>query len=183
MTQLRMEKDDLENVPHIPVPPGYLLRNYREGDEAGIGRVYAGASLGNETAEDVRRRIITHECFKPERLFVIEHAGELVGTSAAWIEAEADPGVGYLHMIGVVPEHRGKRLGAILTIAAIRYSRSEGFTRQRLSTDDWRDAAICLYLDLGYYPLLVDEAHRARWEILARKLDHVSALARAKVLR
>ena len=182
MSQLRLEKDDLENVPRIVVPTGYVLRNYREGDEAGIGRVYAAAGLEEGSVESVRRRIIAHPCFTPGRLFVIEHAGEIVGTAAAWIEAENDPGVGYLHMIGVMPEHRGKRLGAILSIAAIEYTRNEGFTRQRLSTDDWREAAIRLYLDLGYYPLICDETHPARWAALAEKLDRMNAVALGRVL-
>lgn len=182
MSQLRMEKSDLDNVSVVPLPEGYLLRNYRKGDEAGLGRIYAASSLGCETADLVRERVIGHPCFRPERLFVIEHAGELVGTGAAWL-VEDDPGAGYLHMVGVLREYRGKRLGAALTVAAIGYTRAEGFSRQQLDTDDWRVPALRLYLDLGYYPLYWDDTHPERWEAVAKAVERPGALVRAKDLR
>ena len=181
MSQLRLEKDDLDNVPTIALSAGYQLRSYREGDEEGISRIYAASQLGNETSEIVRTNILSAPCFRPERLFVIEHDGELVGTAAAWIESrEPDLDVGYLHMVGVKPEHRGNRLGAILTIAAIGYTRQEGRHRQRLLTDDWREAALHTYLGLGYYPLIVDETHPERWRAIAEKFGRPDILERAK---
>ena len=81
MSQLRMEKSDLDNVPVVPLPEGYVLRNYREGDEAGLGRVYAASSLGCETAELVRKRVIDRPCFTPARLFVIESTARI---TVAW---------------------------------------------------------------------------------------------------
>jgi mycothiol synthase len=182
MPQLRLEKDDLDNVPLIPVPDGYRLRTYREGDEVGIARIYAASNLCYGIVEDVLENMIRQPCFTPERLFVVEYAGKLVGTAAAWIES-GNPGVGYLHMVGTLPEHRGRRLGAILTVAAIGYSRNEGFMRQQVATDDWREPALRLYLDLGYYPLITDETHPARWEAVARKLGRPDILTRMKILR
>lgn len=182
MSQLRLEKDDLEHVPVIPLPEGYVLRTFREGDEVGIARVYAESMLGNETPEAVRKTIMEHPCYTPQRVFVVEHAGTLAGTAAAWI-ANGNPGVGYLHMVGTLPEHRGRRLGSILTIAAIEYSRNEGFTRQQLATDEWREPALRMYLDLGYDPLITDDTHPARWEALVEKLGRPEILAHARDAR
>ncbi len=175
MFQLWMEKSDLDAVPQIPVPAGYHLRTFRTGDEKALAGVYAAADLGTTTAEEVRKRMINHPCFKPERIFVVDYDGGVVGTSAAWIE-QNDPGVGYLHMVGVLPEHRGRRLGALLAVASIGYTRQEGFAAQRLFTDDWRAPAIHLYLNLGYYPLLYEGAELERWETLARRLGRPDAL-------
>jgi GNAT superfamily N-acetyltransferase len=181
MSQLRLEKDDLDNVPDIPLPEGYAIRTYRPGDEVGIARIYGACSLGEGTIDQVQQGILSAPCFKPERVFVAEHVSELVGTAAAWIDASCnDPSAGYLHMVGVLPEHRGKRLGAILTIAALRYSRSEGFTRQQIATDDWREAALRTYLDLGYYPLIRDDTHIARWAVVSDKLARPEIYARMK---
>ena len=178
MSQLLMEKNDLDHVPRIPVPEGYTLRTFGEGEEAGLSRVYTAASLGNETAEDVRKNILQHPCFKPERLFIIEHSGTLAGTAGAWREPH-DPDVGYLHMVGLLPGHRGKRLGAILIVAAIDYTRNEGFDRQRLLTDDDREPALRLYAGLGYRPVYADESHPERWRTVAEKLARPELLARA----
>lgn len=174
-----MEKSDLENIPDLPLPEGYALRTYREGDEGGIGRVYEAAGLGNTTAEEVRLKMIEDLCFTPGRLFVVERDGQLVGTAAAWRHAQ-DPDAGYLHMVGLLPEHRGKGLGALLVVSAIRYTRQEGFRAQRLDTDDWREPALRLYLDLGYYPLCVDETHPARWQLLAARLNRPEILMRVR---
>lgn len=179
MSQLVMEKGDLAGVPEPALADGYVLRNYREGDEAGLSRVYTAAFLGCETEEDVHEKMVAHACFTPARLFVLENKGHVVGTAAAWLEA-TDPGAGYLHMLGVIPDHRGKGLGKALTVATLHYTRDEGFTRQRLLTDDWRVPALCLYLGLGYYPVYTDDTHPERWEAIAEKLDRPEVVARAK---
>jgi mycothiol synthase len=173
-----MEKKGLDNLPVIPMPDGYTLRSYRPGDEEDLARIYEGSDLGSATAEKVRANVLGHPCFRPERILVVEREGQVVGTAAAWSEP-TDPGVGYLHMVGVLPEHQGKRLGKLLTVEAIRFSRNEGYDTQRLVTDDWRDAAIRLYLDLGYIPLLTHPTHRARWEALGRRLNRPTILEHA----
>ena len=177
-----MEMAGLADVPDIPVPDGYVLRNFRNGDEAGLARVYCDSRLDKDTVEIVRRDILGDPCFKPERVFVLEFDGQLVGTASAWL-AEDESDAGYLHMVGVLSEHRGKRLGALLTCAALRYTRSEGFDTQRLLTDDWRTDAIHLYLKLGYYPLLADDSHPARWEAIGQKLNYPGILARSRRMK
>ncbi len=181
MSQLKMEKKGLSDLPEIAVPEGYVLRHFQPGDEAGMGRVYEVSELGNSTVEAVRKTILENPCFRPERVLIIEHEGDVVGTAAAWLEPR-EPEVGYLHMVGVLPEHRGRQLGKILTVAAMAYSRDEGFEVQRLVTDDWRDGAVHLYLDLGYDPLLTDSTHRRRWEKLAQRLNRPDILERAREL-
>jgi mycothiol synthase len=173
-----MEHPDLSVLPDIPVPDGYILRNYQNGDEEGLCRVFAASDLGMETPERVREKLLNHPCFVPGRLFVVEKDDEIVGTASAWANAQ-DPSKGYLHMVGVLGGHRGKRLGALLTIAAMKYHRDLGFTAQQLDTDDWREAAVKLYLDLGYVPVYLDDSHPGRWEVLAAKLNRPQALEKA----
>ena len=179
MSQLYMEKSDLGDVPDIPVPEGYLLRTFAPGDEPGLARIYDASQLGTETPDKVRSKILDDPRFTPERLFLLEQAGEPVGTAAAWVENN-DPQAGYLHMVGLLPGHRGKRLGALLTVAAIKQTCSEGYAVQRLHTDDWREAAVRLYLDLGYYPVYAHRDHLARWQTLGMKFDRMPAVSRAQ---
>ena len=182
MSQLWMAKTDLDCVPYSILPEGFILRTYRPGDEVSLGHLYAAGDLGTETPEAVRNRMLDHPCFEPERIFIVEYAGELIGTSAAWVQ-DYDPGVGYLHMVAVLPEFRGHGLGCILTVAAIQYSRNEGFTEQRLYTDDYRTGAIRLYLDLGYHPLISDDTHQERWQNLAVTLNRPNTLAQMQDMR
>ena len=101
-----------------------------------------------------------------------------MGTVLAWCELD-DPGHGYIHMLGVLPEHRGKSLGRALALTAIARSAREGYHVHRLFTDDHRVEAIRLYHDLNYVPLVVHESHWERWEALARQLDCEDLLAHA----
>ena len=71
---------------------------------------------------------------------------------------------GYLHMVCVLPEHRGKQIGHALNLAALRWFRDRGFKEVWLSTDDWRIPAIKSYLRLGFEPFYPDDSHRERWQ-------------------
>ena len=179
LPQLRMGKSDLDNVPAIPVPDGYLLRNFRPGDEAALTHIYKVCSLGPSTLGEVEREIFEHPCFKPERIFIVENSSEAVATAAAWYE-EREPYYGYLHMLGVLPRHRRRKLGLLLTLATIQYTRNEWLSEQHVTTDDYRETAINLYLNLGYYPLFTHESHPGRWDRVAKKLERPEALAQAK---
>jgi mycothiol synthase len=179
MSQLRMEKNDLDSLPDVDVPVGYTLRTFQDGDEAGLGRVYFASALGTETVGQVRSRLHDHPCFAPERVFVALHNDAIVGTASAW-QSVLEPDVGYLHMLGVLPQHRGVGLGAALTVAALHFSRDEGFNAQRLRTDDWRVPAIKLYLALGYDPLVADCTHPRRWRKIARKIERPDLIQRAR---
>jgi mycothiol synthase len=179
MSQLKMEKNDLESVPAIAKPKGYVLRTFRDGDEAGIAKVYGASELGCATPEEVRSRMLGDPRYRPGRLLVLTCQDQLVGTAAAWTDAD-DPDVGYLHMVGLLPEYRGRNLGALLTVAAINQARLEGFRLQRLDTDDWRLPALRLYLALGYYPVLLDDTHPRRWHAIAEKLRKPDILSRAR---
>lgn len=177
-----MERAGLDALPKVSLGPAYRIRTFEPGDEPGLGRVYAASALGGESVPEVQSRLHAHPCFDPGRVFVAVSGELIVGTAAAWCSVR-DPGVGYLHMLGVLPEHRGNQLGAALALATLRYSREEGFTVQRLLTDDWRLPAIRLYLSLGYDPILTDWSHHIRWRIVARKLGEPGITARARKVR
>ncbi len=179
MSQLRMEKAGLAPLPDIPLCDEYRIRTFEPGDEAGLGRVYASAMLGTESVEQVRSRLHEHPCFDPARVFVAITGELIVGTASAW-RSIREPDVGYLHMLGVLPEHRGNNLGAVLTVATLRYAQQEGFAAQRLLTDDWRLPAIHLYLRLGYDPIITDCTHPRRWRKIAKALQQPDIIQRAR---
>ncbi len=176
-----MEKIGLADIPAVALPAGYSMRTFRDGDEAALARIYCDAKLDKDTVEIVRADVLGDPCFKPERVFIAEFDGVPVGTGSAWLTPD-EPDVGYLHMLGVLREHHGKRLGLALTCAALCYTRDEGLDTQRLMTDDWREAAIRMYLKLGYDPLIVDRSQYKRWDAIARKLNQPDLVSRARRL-
>jgi mycothiol synthase len=163
----------------VSLPPGYLLRRFRPGDELALARLFADGGLGLETTQAVQKEFVGDRAFRPERVFILECAGEAVGTASMWTSAD-DPKHAYLHMLTVLSAHRSKHLGwALATVAALQAHR-EGFTSQRLFTDDWRHAAIRLYLDIGYCPLYADDTHPQRWAEVAERLQRPELLRAAK---
>jgi mycothiol synthase len=170
--QLRMTKTNLARLARPRVAEGYRLRTYRPGDEADWARLIRTYIGGEWDAESTRANLTGQERFFPDGLFFVESAvagtripaPTVVGTACAWRPSAQEWEEGELHMVAVDERHRGHGLGRALCLAVLRYFREKGFKRVRLSTDDFRLAAIKVYLDLGFAPVIVDELHRQRWQ-------------------
>src|SRR2546425_967793 len=111
MSQLRMRRPHLEALPPVAMPEGYRLRTYDAGDEAAWARIMNTGIGEKNTAEGCRAHLIEQPQFRPEGLFfAVSESGEPVGSACAWRQSAEEARVGYVHMVCVVPEHRGHRL-------------------------------------------------------------------------
>lgn len=95
-------------------------------------------------------------------------AGERQGSTAAdlWIVAEdrgvvlgsvRDDGVGYLSMLGVLPESRRTGLGEVLVRSLMAAFAERGCNRVETLVDPRQPASVSLYEKLGFEPADVDE--------------------------
>lgn len=153
--------------------PGYRLRTYREGDTLEYIRVCAdGLNKENWTERDFQREMVEQDGFIPEALFLAEKDdGEIVGTASGrtpWPTISDD--IAYLHMVSVIPEHRGKGLGQALTASVQRFMLDKGKSGVVLQTDDFRLPAFKSYLSLGFRPIVPDRQHQFRWQLVLRAL-------------
>lgn len=160
--QLHMVHRNLKSLPEIEIPEGYGLRTYQPGDEAHWVAVMSAGGW-DFTEESCRENLTEKPQFLPDGLFFVTFQGTPVGSACAWRKSPEDWDIGWLHMVCVVPEHRGKQLGHIVTLAVLRYFLDQGFKEVWLSTDDWRIPAIKSYLRLGFEPHYFDDSHRERW--------------------
>jgi len=169
-TQLRMRKSELDDTRVVDPPAGYEVRSYQPGDESAWADIIS-ASFGETkwNVEVTRKELIDRPQFKPKGLFFVTWHGRPVGTCCAWRPMDK-PNVGYVHMLGVMPEHQGKGLGHVLVLHVLDYFRKKGFREAILDTDDFRLPAIKTYLKLGFEPVYIGENHRRRWEIVKHKL-------------
>ncbi len=170
LPQLAMEHERLDLVQAPTVGPGYTMRTIEAGDMADLAALYAACDLGLETEEQVRSGFTQIVATTPQRVIIIEHEGRVVG-SGMFAPDEHDPSVSVMHLIAVLPEHRKKKLGVAICQYVMRGAYEDGFTRQRLTTDDDRRAAIALYLNLGFRPLYRDASHPPRWRRILRQLE------------
>lgn len=169
--QLEMRRPHLDGIPAIPLPVGHAIRAYRPGDEAAWAAIMNECIGSNWTAERCQQSLTSKPQFEPEGLFFAACGEQPVGTACAWRNAVEEQKVGYVHMVGVLRAHRGKRLGWVVTAEVLSYLKRRGFSEARLLTDDWRLSAIRSYLGVGFEPLLTHESHPERWKKVYEQLN------------
>ncbi len=176
--QLRMVRPNLKDLPKLELPAGYGMRTYLKGDEEHWARIISDSFGGRErTAQDTRNEITSRHVFVPDGLYFVTHRSTPVGTACAWRQSVDEKDVGYVHMVGVVAEHTGHKLGKWVSLAVLHYFRDNGFRSAMLDTDDFRIPAIKTYLNLGFLPVYVEEGQSQRWRNIFQnlKLPHPSA--------
>jgi len=166
-----MRRSNLEKLEDVVAPPGYQVRTYHEGDEVSWARIINSSFKEKGWNAEKCRKLLTNRMqFDPQGFFFVTYRGKPVGTACAWRQSADETKVGYVHMVGVMPEHRGKGLGRLLTLCTLHYFRVKGFQEAILDTDDSRIPAIRTYLNLGFEPVYGEEDHRNRWRIIFEKL-------------
>ena len=163
--QLKMRRLSHEGLPEIQLPEGYHIRSYRPGDEAAWADIINRAGdLGEHTAESARESLTGKPHFHPEGLlFVTTDTGDPVATACAWLFREDIWTAGQLHMVAVVPEHQGKRLSYWVSAAVCHVHRRWGVSEIVLTTDEFRLAAVKVYINLGFRPVMRTPEHFDRW--------------------
>ena len=169
--QLRMVRPKLEDLPKFDLPVDYSLRTYREGDEEHWANIISDSFGGRErTTQDTRNEITGRDVFVPDGLYFVTYQDIPVGTACAWRQSVDETEVGYVHMVGVLGEHTGHKLGKWVSLAVLYYFRDHGFICSMLDTDDFRIPAIKTYLNLGFIPVYVDDSQHERWQDIFKKL-------------
>ena len=162
-SQLHMVHRNLASLPELEIPDGYELRTYQPGDESAWAEIM-NTGIGKWTARKCRKELTSKPQFLPDGLFFVTFEGKPVGSACAWRKSPDDWEGGWVHMVCVLPEHRGKQLGYLLCLAVLHCFHNCGFKEAWLSTDDWRLPAIKSYLQLGFEPHYFDDSHRDRWQ-------------------
>jgi len=165
--QLEMVRPSTARVEVPPVPEGYLLRQFRAGDEAKYDDLFHLAFADEPRFPEALERTLQGG------FFVVEHlsAGELVSSCQAWRGSimPRHPDAGQMGWLVTDPSHTRKGLGTIAAACATNRLAAEAYQRPCLGTEDFRTAAISIYLKLGWRPYIYREDLVPRWRaILAR---------------
>jgi mycothiol synthase len=161
--QLFLVKPSLDGLPPVCLPAGYTLRHFREGDQASWNTLLDLAFDVRHGGYDFDRDMKPDPAFRAERVMIVEHAGTVAATASAWYRPALGAHCGYIEWVATHPQHRGHRLGYWANLAALHRMKAEGRTAVALHTDDFRLAALRLYLGMGFQPVIDDPSHRERW--------------------
>ncbi len=166
--QLEMVRPSTACVEVPSLPEGYVLRQFRAGDEGPF--------------DDLFHLAFADEGRFPQMLagtleggfFVVEHSasGELVASCQAWRGSSSPrhPDSGQMGWLVTDPSHVRRGLGTIVAASATNRLVAEGYQRPFLGTEDFRIAAISIYLKLGWRPYLYHEDMESRWQSIFAQL-------------
>jgi mycothiol synthase len=160
-------EERLHEVPLVEIPPGFRLRTYQPSDEVAYFELLGRASLRPYPLQAWSTFLL------PDGFFVIEEesSGKLVATCfAAHHPTPRHPFAGQLGWLAADRDYAGRGLGYTATAAVTRRLISAGYRRIYLTTDDFRLAAIKIYLKMGWVPLLYQEDMAGRWKAVCEKL-------------
>ncbi|RPI61483.1 MAG: GNAT family N-acetyltransferase [Planctomycetaceae bacterium] len=175
MLKVIMVRSDLENIPQHPLPAGYSLRFYRDGDAATWTAIEQAADkFYNVTGERFVKEFGTEIPLLFQRCyFLVSPDGRDIGTTTAWYDRKYQgKRWGRVHWVAVVPEFQGKGLGKAMLSSAMNRLRMLGHRRAILGTQTPRLAAINMYLDFGFVPDMTTDNAAKAWKIVREALPH-----------
>ena len=167
---VRMIRENMENIPHFPIPEGFAIRNYRQNE----GHIWTRIQKAAEPYIDIDDGLFMRE-FKRDLLamenrsfYLTTDAGEEIGTITAWWQ---DNGWGQIHWVAIHPDYQGRGLSKpMMSVAMERMKQSH--ERCFLGTSTGRIPAIKLYLDFGFIPDRSRENSQEAWTEVASVLEH-----------
>src|SRR5262249_36195660 len=148
MDQLAMRRPNLDSLPKLPpMPPGYLLRPGSEADSESLAALLAQAFDNSMwTPEKALSELLANPDVKQTYLTTCQ--GRIGATASALLLPDTYPGTGIVHYVAADSEHKGRRLGSLVSLAVLHEFARLGCKDARLLTDDPRLPAIKTYLDL-----------------------------------
>ena len=168
-TRLKMIRWDLEDLPVVPLPAGFRLRGYQEGDQEIWRQIHLAADRFNEITPSLFAQQFGSDAtmLNQRQLYLLEESGRVIGTGTAWFNDHFQgQRFGRIHWVALLPERQGRGLAKPLMSALCRRLRELGHTRAYLSTSSARVPAIRLYRQFGFIPLAEDEQQAATWRSL-----------------
>ena len=166
--QLEMVRPSVAPVEVPAVPEGYVLRQFRAGDEGRYDDLFHLAFADEGRFSEMVERTLEGG------FFVVEHlaSGELVSSCQAWRGSimPRHPEAGQTGWLVTDPSHAKRGLGTMVAACATNRLAAEGYRRPCLGTEDFRVAAISIYLRLGWVSYVYREDLVPRWRAIFARL-------------
>ena len=167
--QLEMVRPSVARVRVPRVPEGYVLRQFRAGDEAAYDELFRLAFADEGRFGEMVEHALEGGFFVIECLA----SGELVSSCQAWRGSSimpGHPGAAGIGWLVTDPSHARRGLGTIVAACATNRLVEAGYRRPCLGTEDFRLAAISIYLKLGWVPYIYREDLVPRWRAIFARL-------------
>jgi len=172
--QLWMIRPHLDDVPEHPMPKGFTIRNWREGEDALWLDVQRDAEPLFTVTDDLFQQEFGFDrqgCAQ-RVFFLTTDKGVTVGTLSAWYSRDFyGEDAGRIHWVAVRPGYQGRGLARAGMSHALRWMQGR-HRKAWLQTSSSRITAVKMYLDFGFVPDLQPAGAREAWEQVRRNLSH-----------
>ena len=172
MEQLKMYwKNDGTPSRPLEFPEGFTVLTMPEladGVEQWLDIMQYGLSEKLEDASYYKKCMLDLPCYEEEKCFFILENGKAVASITIVCNYETKEGL--FHMVGSLPECRGKGVGKMLGSIGEYVLKTTGMQTASLKTDDFRMPAIKVYLGVGFQPDLSTEDFVQRWDAIYRSI-------------
>ena len=172
---VRMTRENLDDIPNHMLPTGYSIRWYQSGDEIVWWRIQLLADEYNKVTPGPFEEefgadaqvLSEHQCF------LCDGDNNAIGTASAWFDNHDGQSLGRIHWVAITPKHQGKGLAEPLLAAVCNRLKSLGHGKAYLTTQTCRVAAINLYVKFGFVPVIDSDRSKRIWEELATHVKYL----------
>lgn len=168
-----MRRPTLLGVPAMPILTASLMVRRAQVEEAGLLAGLLGRAYPAETwdAASTEQELFGDETIRAT--LVVAAEGRVIATASLQVLPDA-PECGWLRWVATEQDRRREGLARALVIGVLAIAEQAGCREARLHTESDRLAAIALYLQLGFEPLVRSDPEREAWEQVIGFL-HVNA--------
>lgn len=158
-----MRRPTLSGVPVMPTLVAPLVVRRAQVEEAGALAALLGSAFEAEhwDAAGTERELFGDETVRGTLVVVAEE--RLLATASLQVRPDV-PGCGWVRWVATAADRRREGLGRAVVIGVLAMAVQAGCREARLHTATDRLAAIALYLQLGFEPLVRSEPERELWE-------------------
>lgn len=173
-----MRRPTLVGVPARPTLAAPLLVRRAQVEDAGALAALLGQAFAAETwdAAGTERELFGDETVRAT--LVVAADGRLVATASLQVRPDA-PECGWVRWVATDRDRRREGLARALVIGVLALAGQAGCREARLRTQTDPLAAIPLYLQLGFEPLVTGDPERAVWDRVMRLLRGETRAGRA----
>ena len=165
-----MRRPTLFGVPAMPILAAPLVVRRARVEEAGALAALLGRAYPSETwdAAGTERELFCDETVRAT--LVVAAEGRLVATASLQVRPDV-PECGWVRWVATERDRRREGLARALVIGVLATAGQAGCREARLRTTTDRSAAIPLYLQLGFEPLVRGDGDREAWGRVLRLLS------------
>ena len=171
---VKMIRENLENIPSYTLPAGYSIRWY----ELGYEKYWQAVQL---LADELTR--VTPDLFEKEfgtdaqllserQCFLCDSKENIIGTASAWLDNQGGKSFGRIHWVAIIPEQQGNSLAKPLLTIVCKRLKELRHSRTHLTTQSVRIPAINLYAKFGFAPVIDSDRDREIWEKLQKHIKY-----------